>query len=165
MGVYIYFEKRICHPSSSSHFLSASGRESSMHSLWLCGLLSGALFQVYPCCSYLNRMLKDLMFYKSIFKTRSLEMGVGKNLNYRHPAARVIAVTKACVTKGRTTCLFGCGVSHLFSIQVFLYRMLQQQRAKRKEAAPNLGILAPAVCSLSSHELPCSVDFRCLMFA
>lgn len=98
--MYIYFEKRICHPSSSSHFLSASGRESSVHSLWLCRLLFGALFQVYPCNSYLNRMLKDLMFYKPNFKTRSMEMGAGKNLNDRHPAARVIAVIKACVTKG-----------------------------------------------------------------
>lgn len=114
------------------------------------------------------------MFYKPIFKTWSMEMGVGKNLNCRHPAARVIAVIKACVTKGRTTCLFGYRVPHHISsaFRCFCTEHCNDrtfQRAKRKEAAPSLVISAPAVCSLGSHWAALLCCFhccsRCLMFA
>lgn len=35
---------------------------------------------------------------------------MGKNLNCRHPATKIMAEREASLTKGRATCLFGCRV-------------------------------------------------------
>lgn len=102
VGGCIYFEMRICHPSSSSHFLSASGRESSAHSGFL-GFFLVLHFKLILVINTQNRRpkLDGLIFYESSFKTWSMEMGVGKNLNCRHPATKIMAEREASLTKGR----------------------------------------------------------------